>query len=178
MSIAIMCDGVQGQSYSDPGATAYDAVDGAITNITVTGVSAIDTMAVSPVPTVHSPVAFQQAVQASCLETSVRMCTGMMYFGYLSEAMCSAILGIAPLCRICCTESSLRIVGGFHMSAEGPLCLAQCALLRKCNGAAWDTYKLHKATRISIWHSYAVCFRFQRPRASNPKLQQNLSKMS
>ena len=37
----------QGQSYSDPGATAYDAVDGAITDIVTTGVSAITTMVVS-----------------------------------------------------------------------------------------------------------------------------------
>ena len=37
---------LQGQAYSDPGATAYDAVDGAITDITVTGVSAVDTMVV------------------------------------------------------------------------------------------------------------------------------------
>ena len=34
---------MQGQSYSDAGATAYDAVDGAITNITTAGISAINT---------------------------------------------------------------------------------------------------------------------------------------
>ena len=38
---------MQGQAYSDPGATAYDAVDGVITSITVTGISAINTMVVS-----------------------------------------------------------------------------------------------------------------------------------
>ncbi len=38
---------IQGQAYSDPGATVYDAVDGAITAITVKGLSAINTMVVS-----------------------------------------------------------------------------------------------------------------------------------
>ena len=42
-----MWNGLQGQAYSDPGATAYDADDGAITDITVTGLSAVDTMVVS-----------------------------------------------------------------------------------------------------------------------------------
>ena len=37
---------VAGHAYSDPGATAYDAVDGAITSIVTTGVSAINTMVV------------------------------------------------------------------------------------------------------------------------------------
>lgn len=37
---------LQGQAYSDLGATAYDAVDGAITDIVTTGVSAINTMVV------------------------------------------------------------------------------------------------------------------------------------
>ncbi|KAL0020772.1 hypothetical protein WJX77_012245 [Trebouxia sp. C0004] len=34
----------QGQAYNDPGATAYDALDGAITAITVSGVKAVNTM--------------------------------------------------------------------------------------------------------------------------------------
>ena len=38
---------VQGQAYSDAGATAYDAVDGAITSVTTSGVSAVNTMLVS-----------------------------------------------------------------------------------------------------------------------------------
>ncbi len=38
---------IQGQAYSDPGATAYDAVDGAITAVTVKGLSAINTLVVS-----------------------------------------------------------------------------------------------------------------------------------
>jgi len=38
---------IQGQAYSDPGGTVYDAVDGAITAITVKGLSAINTMVVS-----------------------------------------------------------------------------------------------------------------------------------
>ena len=42
---------LQGQAYSDAGATAYDAVDGAITSVTLSGVSAISTMVVSiPMP--------------------------------------------------------------------------------------------------------------------------------
>ncbi|DBA96111.1 TPA: hypothetical protein ACH3X1_001605 [Trebouxia sp. C0004] len=36
----------QGQAYNDPGATAYDALDGAITAITVSGVKAVNTMEV------------------------------------------------------------------------------------------------------------------------------------
>jgi len=42
---SLLC--IQGQTYSDPGATAYDAVDGAITAVTVKGLSAINTMVVS-----------------------------------------------------------------------------------------------------------------------------------
>ena len=41
------CLCIQGQAYSDPGATAYDAVDGAITAVSVKGLSAINTMVVS-----------------------------------------------------------------------------------------------------------------------------------
>lgn len=38
---------LQGQAYADAGATAYDATDGAISSITVSGVAAINTMLVS-----------------------------------------------------------------------------------------------------------------------------------
>ena len=38
---------LQGQAYSDAGATAYDAIDGAITNITTAGGSDINTLVVS-----------------------------------------------------------------------------------------------------------------------------------
>ena len=38
---------LQGQPYVEAGATAYDAVDGSITNITITGSSAVNTFVVS-----------------------------------------------------------------------------------------------------------------------------------
>ena len=41
------CLCIQGQAYSDPGVTAYDAVDGAITTVSVKGLSAINIMVVS-----------------------------------------------------------------------------------------------------------------------------------
>lgn len=41
------CVMLQGQAYSDAGATAYDAIDGAITNITTAGVNEINTLVVS-----------------------------------------------------------------------------------------------------------------------------------
>lgn len=37
---------MQGQAYTDAGATAYDAVDGALTNIITTGLSSVNTMLV------------------------------------------------------------------------------------------------------------------------------------
>ena len=37
----------QGQAYSDPGATAYDAVDGVIPTVIVTGFATINAMLVS-----------------------------------------------------------------------------------------------------------------------------------
>ena len=38
---------LQGQAYADPGATAYDTIDGAITSIAASGISAVNTMVVS-----------------------------------------------------------------------------------------------------------------------------------
>ena len=38
---------LQGQAYADAGATAYDAVDGAISSVAVSGVAAVNTMVVS-----------------------------------------------------------------------------------------------------------------------------------
>lgn len=38
---------LQGQAYTDPGATAYDAIDGAITTIGASGISIVNTMDVS-----------------------------------------------------------------------------------------------------------------------------------
>lgn len=37
---------VQGQAYTDAGATAYDVVDGALNNIITTGLSSVNTMVV------------------------------------------------------------------------------------------------------------------------------------
>ena len=39
---------LQGQAYTDAGATAYDAVDGALDDVVTTGLSLINTMVVSP----------------------------------------------------------------------------------------------------------------------------------
>ena len=37
---------LQGQAYADAGATAYDAVDGAISSVAVSGAAAVNTMVV------------------------------------------------------------------------------------------------------------------------------------
>ena len=46
LTLCLMCR-AQGQAYRDPGAAAYDAVDGAITAITASGGAAINTMLVT-----------------------------------------------------------------------------------------------------------------------------------
>lgn len=45
---------LQGQAYADAGATAYDAVDGAISSVTVSGGVAVNTMAVSMLGRSHT----------------------------------------------------------------------------------------------------------------------------
>ena len=49
---------LQGQAYTDAGATAYDAIDGAISNVATAGLSSLDTMVVSHLlPLHHEPAA-------------------------------------------------------------------------------------------------------------------------
>ena len=42
-----MCCTMQGQAYSDGGATAYDAYDGALNDVITTGLSSVNIMVVS-----------------------------------------------------------------------------------------------------------------------------------
>ena len=67
---------LQGQAYTDAGATAYDAVDGAITSVSVSGLSAINTMVVSPQD--PSPVNSMDYFHRRLMLMILEVCSGMM----------------------------------------------------------------------------------------------------
>ena len=55
---------MQGQAYTDAGATAYDAVDGALNDVITSGLSSIDTMVVSRMLVLYQHLDTDAAVSA------------------------------------------------------------------------------------------------------------------
>ncbi|KAL0024068.1 hypothetical protein WJX79_002467 [Trebouxia sp. C0005] len=97
---------IQGQTYSDPGATAYDAVDGAITAVVVKGLSAVNTMvAGSYVVTYSAEDAAGNVGSATRTVTVVSPCTSPEHF-CSSTCRCSTYTVCLSATSICGTATS------------------------------------------------------------------------
>lgn len=75
----VLC--VQGQAYTDAGATAYDAVDGALNNIITTGLSSVNTMVVCHVSAL-APIEYIHALQTIADHSQCRACSKLACFSF------------------------------------------------------------------------------------------------
>ncbi|KAL0024407.1 hypothetical protein WJX79_011128 [Trebouxia sp. C0005] len=96
----------QGQAYSDPGATAYDAVDGVITSIVTTGVSAIDTMVAGSYSVTYTAEdAAGNVATATRVVKVVSPCTGVEHF-CSATCRCSTLTVCLAATSICASTTT------------------------------------------------------------------------